>query len=162
MASRARVARSLLSTPFFSSKSRSFGHGPGSGRVRGDGAHVGSFGSSVSFFSSAAAAVAAEPVEETHVDTAASPVETRLFGMLKEYEDYRRALYGGLTHNALLVDAVGTLVVPSQPMAQVSAHFSVQCVSVPARDFVLGHFYLYSFIWSYLHVYAGQRACDEF
>ncbi|GFY98153.1 haloacid dehalogenase-like hydrolase (HAD) superfamily protein [Actinidia rufa] len=37
---------------------------------------------------------------------------------LKDYEDYRRALYGGMTHKALLVDAVGTLVVPSQPMAQ--------------------------------------------
>ncbi|KAL3841293.1 hypothetical protein ACJIZ3_025884 [Penstemon smallii] len=39
--------------------------------------------------------------------------------LLKEYEDYRRNLHGGLTHKALLVDAVGTLVVPSQPMAQV-------------------------------------------
>ncbi|KAE9465887.1 hypothetical protein C3L33_02205, partial [Rhododendron williamsianum] len=54
--------------------------------------------------------------------SAAVPVESdlvgsRLFG-LKDYEDYRRALYGGITHKALLVDAVGTLVVPSQPMAQ--------------------------------------------
>lgn len=38
---------------------------------------------------------------------------------LKDYEEYRRALYGGITHKALLVDAVGTLVIPSQPMAQV-------------------------------------------
>ncbi|GMH28328.1 hypothetical protein Nepgr_030171 [Nepenthes gracilis] len=38
---------------------------------------------------------------------------------LKDYEDYRRSLYGGITHKALLVDAVGTLVVPSQPMAQI-------------------------------------------
>lgn len=45
-------------------------------------------------------------------------VGSRLFG-LKDYEDYRRALYGGITHKALLVDAVGTLVVPSQPMAQI-------------------------------------------
>ncbi|KAF7149296.1 hypothetical protein RHSIM_Rhsim03G0040300 [Rhododendron simsii] len=55
--------------------------------------------------------------------SAAVPVESdlvgsRLFG-LKDYEDYRRALYGGITHKALLVDAVGTLVVPSQPMAQI-------------------------------------------
>lgn len=41
-----------------------------------------------------------------------------IFGV-KDYEDYRRSLYGGITHKALLVDAVGTLVVPSQPMAQV-------------------------------------------
>ncbi|RRT76423.1 hypothetical protein B296_00023322 [Ensete ventricosum] len=36
-----------------------------------------------------------------------------------EYLEYRRSLYGEITHKALLVDAVGTLVVPSQPMAQV-------------------------------------------
>lgn len=36
------------------------------------------------------------------------------------YDEYRMAKYGGkLTHKALLVDAVGTLVIPSQPMAQV-------------------------------------------
>ncbi|KAF2308224.1 hypothetical protein GH714_037099 [Hevea brasiliensis] len=38
---------------------------------------------------------------------------------VKDYEDYRRSLYGEITHKALLVDAVGTLVVPSQPMAQI-------------------------------------------
>lgn len=37
----------------------------------------------------------------------------------REYLEYRRALYGEITHKAVLVDAVGTLVVPSQPMAQV-------------------------------------------
>lgn len=36
-----------------------------------------------------------------------------------DYEAYRRSLYGDITHKALLVDAVGTLVVPSQPMAQI-------------------------------------------
>ncbi|EPS70560.1 hypothetical protein M569_04202, partial [Genlisea aurea] len=36
-----------------------------------------------------------------------------------DYEDYRRHLYGGLTHKALLVDVAGTLLVPSQPMAQI-------------------------------------------
>ncbi|KAK9157393.1 hypothetical protein Scep_003967 [Stephania cephalantha] len=35
------------------------------------------------------------------------------------YEEYRRSLYGEITHRALLVDAVGTLVVPAQPMAQI-------------------------------------------
>ncbi|XP_028095588.1 uncharacterized protein LOC114295539 isoform X2 [Camellia sinensis] len=38
---------------------------------------------------------------------------------LKDYEEYRKALYGDITHKALLVDAVGTLVLPSQPMAQI-------------------------------------------
>ena len=42
-----------------------------------------------------------------------------LGGATKEYYDYRRALYGDVTHKALLVDAVGTLVVPSQSTAQV-------------------------------------------
>ncbi|XP_026658247.1 haloacid dehalogenase-like hydrolase domain-containing protein 3 [Phoenix dactylifera] len=37
----------------------------------------------------------------------------------REYLEYRRALYGEITHKAVLVDAVGTLVVPSQPMAQI-------------------------------------------
>ncbi|CAN1160542.1 Haloacid dehalogenase-like hydrolase domain-containing protein 3 [Linum perenne] len=37
----------------------------------------------------------------------------------KDYEEYRRSLYGDITHKALLVDAVGTLLVPSQPMAQI-------------------------------------------
>lgn len=38
---------------------------------------------------------------------------------LKDYEDYRKSMYGGVTHKALLVDAVGTLLIPSQPMAQI-------------------------------------------
>ncbi|KAL0896587.1 hypothetical protein Bca101_080548 [Brassica carinata] len=42
-----------------------------------------------------------------------------LGGVLKEYEDYRRSLYGEFTHRALLVDAVGTLLVPAQPTAQI-------------------------------------------
>ncbi|KAJ4756215.1 Haloacid dehalogenase-like hydrolase domain-containing protein 3 [Rhynchospora pubera] len=37
----------------------------------------------------------------------------------REYEQYRRSIYGEITHRALLVDAVGTLVVPAQPMAQI-------------------------------------------
>lgn len=37
----------------------------------------------------------------------------------REYEQYRRSIYGEITHRALLVDAVGTLVEPAQPMAQV-------------------------------------------
>ncbi|PWA64949.1 haloacid dehalogenase-like hydrolase (HAD) superfamily protein [Artemisia annua] len=42
-----------------------------------------------------------------------------LFSGLKDYEEYRKRMNGGVTHKALLVDAVGTLVVPSQPMAQI-------------------------------------------
>ena len=38
---------------------------------------------------------------------------------LKDYYEYRKSLYGEITHKALLVDAVGTLLVPSQPMAEV-------------------------------------------
>lgn len=71
-----------------------------------------------SSFSTAAAAVEAP---------ASASVE-RLFGLVKEYEDYRRGLYGGLTHKALLVDAVGTLVIPSQPMAQVKFHQIVRFI----------------------------------
>ncbi|XP_028766687.1 haloacid dehalogenase-like hydrolase domain-containing protein 3 [Neltuma alba] len=40
------------------------------------------------------------------------------FGV-KDYEDYRKSRYGDITHKAVLVDAVGTLVVPSQPMAEI-------------------------------------------
>lgn len=66
--------------------------------------------------------------------TAAAPVESRPVGLgmlgLKDYEDYRRSLYGEITHKALLVDAAGTLLVPSQPMAQVclSVSFTNACI----------------------------------
>uniref|UniRef100_A0A2P2IUH6 Haloacid dehalogenase-like hydrolase domain-containing protein 3 n=1 Tax=Rhizophora mucronata TaxID=61149 RepID=A0A2P2IUH6_RHIMU len=66
-------------------------------------------------FSSAAAAAAADP------EVAVSRSRGMGFDILgvKDYEDYRRSLYGDITHKALLVDAVGTLVAPSQPMAQI-------------------------------------------
>ncbi|XP_073305854.1 uncharacterized protein [Primulina huaijiensis] len=70
-----------------------------------------------SSFSTSAAALAVDPRPLT------PQVEdlngSRILGLVKEYEDYRRNLYDGLTHKALLVDAVGTLLVPSQPMAQI-------------------------------------------
>uniref|UniRef100_A0A6N2LN69 Haloacid dehalogenase-like hydrolase domain-containing protein 3 n=1 Tax=Salix viminalis TaxID=40686 RepID=A0A6N2LN69_SALVM len=44
---------------------------------------------------------------------------TSAAAVVKDYEDYRKSLYGDITHKALLVDAVGTLVAPSQPMAQI-------------------------------------------
>ncbi|KAI6696908.1 hypothetical protein NL676_017027 [Syzygium grande] len=62
------------------------------------------------------AAAAVAPSEPEMVGSRSLGME--IFGV-KEYEDYRRSLYGGITHKALLVDAVGTLVVPSQPMAQI-------------------------------------------
>ncbi|XP_066391416.1 uncharacterized protein [Miscanthus floridulus] len=37
----------------------------------------------------------------------------------REYYDYRRAIYGDITHKAILVDAAGTLLAPTEPMAQV-------------------------------------------
>lgn len=59
-------------------------------------------------------------------------VESRPVGLgvlgLKDYEDYRRSLYGEITHKALLVDAAGTLLVPSQPMAQVSLSDMFLCM----------------------------------
>lgn len=63
---------------------------------------------------------------------------SRLVGW-KGYEEYRRALYGGnITHKALLVDAVGTLVIPSQPMARVCSLvllFSLQFLWLPICGF---------------------------
>lgn len=93
----ASSARTKISKLFTSSKQRRFAlpRGPGS----------------PSFSSSAAVAVEPQAPEVLS--------GSKILGLVKEYEDYRRNLYGGLTHNALLVDAVGTLVVPSQPMAQV-------------------------------------------
>ncbi|KAJ7521373.1 hypothetical protein O6H91_19G050900 [Diphasiastrum complanatum] len=37
----------------------------------------------------------------------------------EDYDEFRRAINGGLTHKALLVDAAGTLLVPSQPAAKI-------------------------------------------
>nr|XP_020173193.2 uncharacterized protein LOC109758739 [Aegilops tauschii subsp. strangulata] len=37
----------------------------------------------------------------------------------REYYEYRRAIYGDITHKAILVDAAGTLLAPTEPMAQV-------------------------------------------
>ncbi|KAF7083612.1 hypothetical protein CFC21_087382 [Triticum aestivum] len=36
-----------------------------------------------------------------------------------EYYDYRRAIYGDITHKAILVDAAGTILAPTESMAQV-------------------------------------------
>ncbi|PRQ19193.1 putative phosphoribosylaminoimidazole carboxylase [Rosa chinensis] len=42
-----------------------------------------------------------------------------LIGGVKDHEDYRRSLYGEITHKTLLVNAIGTLIFPSQPMVQI-------------------------------------------
>jgi hypothetical protein len=42
----------------------------------------------------------------------------------REYYDYRRAIYGGITHKAILVDAAGTLLAPTEPMAQVGSRIA--------------------------------------
>ncbi|XP_028113720.1 uncharacterized protein LOC114311749 isoform X1 [Camellia sinensis] len=52
------------------------------------------------------------------LSSSVAPLESDMVS-LKDYEEYRKALYGGITHKALLVDAVGTLALPSQPMAQI-------------------------------------------
>jgi hypothetical protein len=54
------------------------------------------------------------------VATTAGPGAARweLMGA-REYYDYRRAIYGDITHKAILVDAAGTLLAPTEPMAQV-------------------------------------------
>jgi hypothetical protein len=51
----------------------------------------------------------------------------------REYYDYRKSIYGDVTHRALLVDAVGTLVVPAQPTAQVSTVARRTSFSSPSR-----------------------------
>ncbi|KAL6987274.1 hypothetical protein U1Q18_013024 [Sarracenia purpurea var. burkii] len=104
MATRAKIRKALSSfahNTLTSSSGYSCSNG-GSDRFRG-----GPFGGFRRSFSASTAA----PLESEGVDS-------RLLG-LKDYEEYRRALCGGITHKALLVDAVGTLVVPSQPMAQI-------------------------------------------
>ncbi|XP_058107818.1 uncharacterized protein LOC131251230 [Magnolia sinica] len=68
-------------------------------------------------FSSSSSSVVVSP-KVTEVPVSSTRLGLELLGA-KDYEDYRRSLYGDITHKALLVDAVGTLVVPSQPMAQI-------------------------------------------
>lgn len=119
MALRTRLITRAFSNLNGKSKCQVLGNGSSDViRVDPNGSPVRNWGSS---FSTAAAAAA-----DVEASTPPSPSPSgeglsgsRLFGLVKEYEDYRRALYGGLTHKALLVDAVGTLVIPSQPMAQI-------------------------------------------
>lgn len=59
------------------------------------------------------------PFLGSRFSSAVASIETETYSGLQDYENYRKSIHGGITHKALLVDAVGTLVVPSQPMAQV-------------------------------------------
>ncbi|XP_068340093.1 uncharacterized protein [Pyrus communis] len=74
-------------------------------------------GGAVSTSSYSTSAVAQQPESGT-IGSRPPHMGLEILGV-KDYEDYRRSLYGEITHKALLVDAVGTLVVPSQPMAQI-------------------------------------------
>lgn len=80
--------------------------------------HGDPFGKFGSFFQYSSATAVVSPKEAETV-VGSRRVGLDVLGALKDYEDYRRSLYGEITHKALLVDAVGTLVIPSQPMAQI-------------------------------------------
>ncbi|XP_010554772.1 PREDICTED: haloacid dehalogenase-like hydrolase domain-containing protein 3 [Tarenaya hassleriana] len=105
MAMRSRRLTTLLFSIVDKTQVRKPGRIPD--RMTGVGSVVGRWFSSAS--SSAAAAAATDDESDMY----------EVGRGLKDYEDYRRSLYGEITHKALLVDAVGTLLVPAQPMAQI-------------------------------------------
>lgn len=112
MATRTQKLSRLLTTSTFSSGARWPVLGSGSffqNGVNGGSGLVPCYSSSAS--SSALASNDCEVVGSRHLGW-------EILGV-KDYVDYRRSLYGEISHKALLVDAVGTLVVPSQPMAQI-------------------------------------------
>ena len=65
-------------------------------------------------------------------------LEWEILGV-EDYVEYRRSLYGEINHKALLVDAVGTLVVPSQPMAQV---FPVSFLVLDSQTYIYIYIYI--------------------
>ncbi|WOL04048.1 N-acylneuraminate-9-phosphatase [Canna indica] len=69
-----------------------------------------------------------------------------------EYLEYRRSLYGEITHKALLVDAVGTLVVPSQPMAQIYRQIGEKYGVKYSEDEIL-----YRYRWAYQQPWGRSR-----
>ncbi|KAI0497456.1 hypothetical protein KFK09_020683 [Dendrobium nobile] len=70
----------------------------------------------------------------------------------KEYLEYRRSLYGEITHKALLVDAVGTLLVPSQPMAQIYRQFGEKYGVLFSEDEILKRYR-----WAYEQPWGRSR-----
>jgi len=74
-----------------------------------------------------AAAAAAEVTTDAAAAVAAGVSRWEPMGA-REYYDYRRAIYGDITHKAILVDAAGTLLAPTEPMAQ------VRSIPIPASQ----------------------------
>jgi REG-2-like HAD superfamily hydrolase len=92
-------------------------------------------------FSSSAAAAAAILSKE--------PLE--IWGA-KDYLDYRRSRYGEITHKALLVDAVGTLFIPSQPMAQIYREIGEKYGVAYTESEILNRYR-----WAYQQPWGGSR-----
>lgn len=89
------------------------------------------------FSSAAAAAVNKEPLE--------------IWGAT-DYLNYRRSLYGEITHKALLVDAVGTLLIPSQPMAQIYREIGEKYGVAYTESEILNRYR-----WAYQQPWGGSR-----
>ncbi|KAK8943075.1 hypothetical protein KSP39_PZI008989 [Platanthera zijinensis] len=70
----------------------------------------------------------------------------------REYLEYRMARYGDITHKALLVDAVGTLLVPSQPMAQIYRQFGEKYGVQFSEDEILNRYR-----WAYEQPWGRSR-----
>jgi len=70
----------------------------------------------------------------------------------QEWYKYRRSLYGGLTHKALLVDAVGTLVLPSQPAAQIYRNIGLKYGVCYSEDEILSRYR-----WAYQQPWPNTR-----
>lgn len=85
----------------------------------------------------------------------ASPTETKEMsggGEQEWYIQYRRSLHGGLTHKALLVDAVGTLVLPSQPAAQIYRNIGLKYGVSYSEDEILSRYR-----WAYQQPWPNTR-----
>ncbi|KAM7270139.1 hypothetical protein ACFE04_029353 [Oxalis oulophora] len=70
----------------------------------------------------------------------------------KDYLDYRKSLYGEITHKALLVDAVGTLLAPSQPMAQIYREIGEKYGVEYTESEILNRYR-----WAYQQPWGGSR-----
>ncbi|KAJ6380825.1 hypothetical protein OIU77_029675 [Salix suchowensis] len=68
-----------------------------------------------------------------------------------------KSLYGDITHKALLVDAVGTLVVPSQPMAQIYRQIGEKYGVKYSEDEILNRYR-----WAYGQPWGRSRLRNKF